>query len=185
VKPFSYVLLPSAFDTLGIVWQETPAGPKAYRVVLPDKHASVEDIIQRTFGDAAQQSCTLIMELGERIQRFLKGEAIGFDLDITALERCSEFQKHVLLAEYDIPRGWVSTYSRIARHLGIPGGARAVGRALATNPFPVIIPCHRAVRANGELGGFQGGQRMKRALLEFEGLEFSHTGKVRTNRIYY
>ena len=185
MTPYSYVLLPSAFGTLGMVWHETPTGPKVYRVVLSDEHAPAEDTIQRTSVDAVQHSCPLITELGERIQGFLQGEAIGFELDMIALERCSEFQQRVLLTEYAIPRGWVSTYGRIARHLGVPDGARAVGRALATNPFPIIIPCHRAVRANGELGGFQGGQRMKRALLESEGIEFSHTGKVRTNRIYY
>jgi methylated-DNA-[protein]-cysteine S-methyltransferase len=151
------------------------------RVALPDEHAPV----QRTFVDAVQQSCPPITELGERIQSFLRGEAIVFDLGIVALEKCSEFQRRVLLAEYDIPRGWVSTYGRIARHLGIPGGARAVGRALATNPFPIIIPCHRAILSNGRLGGFQGGQNMKRALLKMEGVEVSHTGKVLTNRIYY
>jgi methylated-DNA-[protein]-cysteine S-methyltransferase len=89
------------------------------------------------------------------------------------------------LAEYRIPRGWISTYGRIARHLGTPGGARAVGGALARNPFPIIIPCHRAIGANSELGGFRGGLEMKRALLELEGVEFSQTGKVLTDRIYY
>lgn len=185
MEPFSYVLLPSAFGTLGIVWQDTQIGPKVYQVVLPDEHAAVEDSIQGIFADASPKSCPPIAELAERIQSFLKGEAIAFDLDIIALERCSEFQGRVLLAEYNIRRGWVSTYGRIARHLGIPGGARAVGRALACNPFPIFIPCHRAIRSNGELGGFQGGQKMKRALLELEGIEFSQTGKVRTNRIYY
>jgi methylated-DNA-[protein]-cysteine S-methyltransferase len=91
----------------------------------------------------------------------------------------------VLLAEYEIPRSWVSTYGRIARSLGIPDGARAVGGALSRNPFPIIIPCHRAIRSNGELGGFQGGLRMKRALLELEGIGFSAEGKVLTERIYY
>jgi methylated-DNA-[protein]-cysteine S-methyltransferase len=181
MQSFSYVLLPSAFGTLGMVWQETPPGPKVYRVVLPDEHAPV----QRTFVDAVQQTCPPITELGERIQSFLRGEAIVFDLGIVALEKCSEFQRRVLLAEYGIPRGWVSTYGRIARHLGIPGGARAVGRALATNPFPIIIPCHRAILSNGRLGGFQGGQSMKRALLKLEGIEISHVGKVLTSRIYY
>ena len=185
MKSFSYVLLPSAFGALGIVWQETPSGPKVYRVILPDEQVSVEDSIKRTSVLARRQSCPSITELGERIQSFLKGVAIVFDLDTIAMERCSGFQRRVLLAEYDIPRGWVSTYGKIARRLGIPGGARAVGRALATNPFPIIIPCHRAILSNGGLGGFQGGQRMKRALLESEGIEFSHTGKVRTNRIYY
>jgi methylated-DNA-[protein]-cysteine S-methyltransferase len=185
MTPYSYVLLPSAFGTLGMVWHETAAGPKVYRVVLPDEHAPAEDKIQRTFVDAVQHSCPLITELGERIKGFLQGKAIGFELDIIALERCSEFQRRVLLAEYAIPRGWVSTYGRIARHLGVPGGARAAGRALATNPFAIIIPCHRAILSNGRVGGFQGGQRMKRALLELEGVEFSQTGKVLTNRIYY
>lgn len=185
MKPFSYVLLPSAFGALGMVWQETAMGPKVRQVVLPGEDASVEDAIQATFGGAIQQSCPPITELGEQIQSFLKGEAIVFDLDIVALEGCSEFQRRVLLAEHAIPRGWVSTYGRIARHLGVPGGARAVGRALATNPFPIIIPCHRAILSNGGLGGFQGGQKMKRALLKMEGVEFSQTGRVLTSRIYY
>jgi methylated-DNA-[protein]-cysteine S-methyltransferase len=185
MKSFFYVLLPSAFGTLGIVWWETPAGPKVYRVVLPHEQAPAEQTIRGAFGGAVQQTCLPITELGQRIQRFLQGEAVDFDLSLIALERCSEFQQRVLLAEYDIPRGWVSSYGRIARRVGSPGGARAVGRALATNPFPILIPCHRAVRANGELGGFQGGEKMKRALLELEGIAFSPSGKVRMDRVFY
>jgi methylated-DNA-[protein]-cysteine S-methyltransferase len=89
------------------------------------------------------------------------------------------------LAEHRIPRGWVSTYGRIAKSLAVPRGARAVGSALSHNPFPIIIPCHRALRSNGELGGFQGGLAMKRALLELEGVQFSPTGRVLTDRVYY
>jgi len=180
-----FTLLPSAFGTLGIVWQETDKGPKVRRVFLPNEATAVEDFVQMTFAGASPLSCPAIAELGERIQCFLEGETVDFELEIIALERCSEFQQRVLVAEYRIPRGWVSIYGRIARHLGIPGGARAVGRALSRNPFPIIIPCHRAIRANGELGGFQGGQSMKRALLELEGIEFSQSGKVLTNRIHY
>ena len=116
---------------------------------------------------------------------FLEGEAVHFDLAILALEWCSDFQTRVLMAEHKIPRGCVSTYGTIARHLGVPRGARAVGGALARNPFPIIIPCHRAIRSDGRLGGFQGGPDMKRALLEFEGMEFSATGKVLTKRFCY
>jgi methylated-DNA-[protein]-cysteine S-methyltransferase len=130
-------------------------------------------------------SCDDILELGERIQRFLEGEPIKFELDMTSLEICPAFQRRVLLAEYEIPRGWISTYGRISRNLAIPNGARAVGRALSQNPFPIIIPCHRAIRSDGELGGFQGGLRMKRALLEHEGVSVSDGGKVLTTRIYY
>jgi methylated-DNA-[protein]-cysteine S-methyltransferase len=124
-------------------------------------------------------------ELGERVQHFLGGDAVDFDLGLLALGRCSPFQRKVLLAEHGIPRGWVSTYGRIARHVGVPGGARAVGGALSRNPYPVIVPCHRAIRSDGQLGGFQGGRRMKRALLELEGVEFGPAGRVLTGRFYY
>jgi methylated-DNA-[protein]-cysteine S-methyltransferase len=176
MEPLSYTLLPSAFGTFSLVWQETEKGPTVHRVLFPH---------EQTLASARRLSCPAIAELGERIQSFLEGEAVDFGLDILALERCSEFQRRVLLAEYGIPRGWISTYGRIARHLGVPGGARAVGGALARNPFPIIIPCHRAIRANGELGGFRGGLEMKRSLLELEGIEFSQTGRVLTDRIFY
>jgi methylated-DNA-[protein]-cysteine S-methyltransferase len=185
IESHLYTLLPSAFGTFSIVWQETDKRPKVHRVFLPHEETPVENLVQMAFVDASPLSCPAIAELGERIQRFLEGEAVDFDLEIVALERCSEFQRRVLLAEYRIPRGWVSTYGRIARNLGIPGGARAVGGALAHNPFPIIIPCHRAIRSNGGLGGFQGGQKMKRALLELEGIQVSPSGKVLMNRIHY
>jgi methylated-DNA-[protein]-cysteine S-methyltransferase len=101
------------------------------------------------------------------------------------MKQCSEFQRRVLLAEYGIRRGWVSTYGRIARHLGMPQGARAVGSALAHNPFPIIIPCHRAIAADGSLGGYQGGPEMKRSLLEMEGIAFGANGRVQVERFYY
>jgi O-6-methylguanine DNA methyltransferase len=112
-----------------------------------------------------------IQNLLDNIKRFLLGENITFDLSLLELERCSEFQKRVLIAEYNIPRGTVSTYTRIANHIGSPKAARAVGNALATNPFPIVIPCHRAVRSNGTLGGYQGGSEMKKRLLQMEGIK--------------
>jgi methylated-DNA-[protein]-cysteine S-methyltransferase len=181
----SYVLVPSAFGTLRVVWKETVAGPQVYRVFLPNEGFLAQDLIQITFPDASPRSCAAIAELGGRVLRFLDGEAVDFDLSLLALERCSPFQRAVLLAEHGIPRGWVSTYGRIAAHLGVPGGARAVGQALARNPFPIVIPCHRAIRSDGQLGGFQGGREMKRALLELEGVAVTPAGKVTTDRFYY
>jgi len=78
----------------------------------------------------------------------------------------------------------VSTYGRIARKLGLPRAARAVGNALARNPFPLIIPCHRAVRFDGSLGGYAGGVRMKKMLLELEGVEFDRHGRVITKKFW-
>jgi len=116
---------------------------------------------------------------------FLDGEPVVFDLSLLALGDCSPFQRRVLEAEHGIPRGWVTTYGRIAQHVGVPRGARAVGGALARNPFPILIPCHRAIRSDGTLGGFQGGAAMKRTLLELEGVRFGSDGRAVTPRYYY
>lgn len=185
MTPLHYVLLPSSFGALSVVWQETAQGPRVYQILLPNHQTSLEEVVQAGYAGASNLTCSTIGELGERIQTFLKGEAVDFELDMIALERCSEFQQRVLLAEHNIPRGWVSTYGKIGAVLEIPGGARAVGRALARNPFPIVIPCHRAIRSDGGLGGFQGGVKMKRALLEGEGIEFMQGGKVLMRKVFY
>ena len=185
LKSLYYMTVPSAFGTLSIVWREVEGKPKVQRLLLPNEEIPIENVLDKTFGSVHPSSCSLITELSNKIQGYLKGEVVTFELDIISLEECSEFQRKVLIAEHKIPRGWVSTYGRIARSLEIPGAARAVGRALSRNPFPIIIPCHRAIKSNGELGGFRGGLRMKRALLELEGVEFSQAGKVLTERVYY
>jgi len=180
-----YTVLLSSFGPLGVVWQESTHGARVQRLFLPRPDRPTDRPIRDTFVEARPGSSPEIDELGHRISCFLAGQPVVFPLDGIALQRCPEFQQHVLLAEYAIPRGWVSTYGRIARHLGLPGGARAVGNALAHNPFPIIIPCHRAIRTDGKLGGFQGGITMKRALLELEGVEVSASGRVLTDRFYY
>ncbi|MBD3204831.1 methylated-DNA--[protein]-cysteine S-methyltransferase [Candidatus Bathyarchaeota archaeon] len=125
-----------------------------------------------------------IRRLSNQLVNFLEGKDVKFQLEILNWNRCTSFQIRVLEAEYNIPRGYVSTYSRIASHIGVRRGARAVGNALATNPFPLVIPCHRAVRSDGSLGGYQGGTDMKKKLLEMEGLEFNDS-KVQMSKVFY
>lgn len=185
MAPPSYILVLSTFGRIGLVWRETGEGPKVQRLVLPSGEVPAEEAIRASFTGARSRSCLEMAELAEQVAEFLKGQDFVFPLDVLALETCSAFQQRVLRAEHGIPRGWVSTYGRIARHLEVPGASRAVGRALASNPFPILIPCHRAIRSDGELGGYQGGLEMKRALLELEGIEISPTGQVLTTRIYY
>jgi methylated-DNA-[protein]-cysteine S-methyltransferase len=177
--------IPSPFGTLSIVWRETSEGPKVRRLLLPDERIPADEVMQTTHTNIGSVSNPVVRSLAERIQSFLKGEAVQFQVSLADLGECSEFQRRVLLAEYGIPRGWVSTYGRIAMRLGSPGAARAVGTALSRNPFPIIIPCHRAIRSDGHLGGFRGGLKMKRALLELEGVEFSRTGMVLTSSLFY
>jgi len=180
-----YTSFSSPFDTFTIVWKENGSDLQIQRIFLSDPKRKSEAKALESFKQIKLESSSSIALLGENIQRFFKGERVDFELELLDFNQCFEIQKNVLLAEYKISRGWVSTYKRIAHHLNIPKGARVVGNALARNPFPIIIPCHRAIKTNGELGGFQGGIDMKRALLELEGIEISNKGKVITNRIYY
>jgi methylated-DNA-[protein]-cysteine S-methyltransferase len=184
ISPF-YVLVPSPFGTLTLLWQNAPEKPQVQRVLLPEDGRPTETMLRTLYSAARPGSCAAMANLGQRITAFLEGQDIVFPLDILALDTCPEFQQRVLRAEHAIPRGWVSTYGRIAAHLGAPGAARAVGNALANNPFPILIPCHRAIRSDGTLGGYQGGVAMKRALLEMEGMEVSPDGKVPVDLFFY
>ena len=88
------------------------------------------------------------------------------------LSGLTDFQQAVLRRTAMIPRGEVRPYRWIAKEIGKPGAVRAVGTALAQNPVPVIIPCHRVVRSDGTLGKYSlGGADNKRVLLEIEGLD--------------
>jgi O-6-methylguanine DNA methyltransferase len=88
------------------------------------------------------------------------------------LRGLSEFEQAVLLKALEIPSGEVRPYSWIAREIGHPGAVRAAGSALAKNPVPLLIPCHRVVRSDGHIGNYSlGGPRNKRRLLEVEGAQ--------------
>lgn len=184
IERLFYDVVSTGFGSMAIVWWNSASGPRVRQVFLCGKKKA-ECVVEKKFPLARPFSSPEVDGLGDQVRRFLEGQAVVFDLNFMALEVCVKFQRKVLLAEYGIPRGWISTYGRIAKHIGVGGGGRAAGRALAENPFPIIIPCHRAVRADGELGGYQGGSGMKRALLEMEGVEFAANGKVRMERIFY
>ena len=87
------------------------------------------------------------------------------------------FQKAVWEATKQVPRGKVTTYAAIAKFIGRPRAARAVGNALNKNPYSPKVPCHRVVKSNGSLGGFSGGARKKKQFLEREGV------KIRNNKV--
>lgn len=88
------------------------------------------------------------------------------------LRGLSEFEQAVLLKALEIPRGEVRTYAWIAREIGRPTAVRAVGSALRKNPVPVLIPCHRVVRTDGQIGNYAlGGRDAKRAILAAEGVD--------------
>lgn len=93
------------------------------------------------------------------------------------MEKITEFQKLVYAQAKKIPRGKVSTYADIAKSIGRPKSARAVGNALHKNPFAPIVPCHRVVKSDGSLGGFASGENEKIIILKKEKVEVRN-GKI-------
>jgi len=111
---------------------------------------------------------TPLLERAEgQIMEYLNHQRQVFDLPLSPAG--TDFQKKVWTALSDIPYGQTRSYGDIARRIGCPGGARAVGMANHANPIPILIPCHRVVGAKGQLTGYAGGLELKRALLALEG----------------
>lgn len=181
----SYCIRRTPFGPVAIFWSIYRGRPKIRRVLLSKTGVSPKQLDEASFPDFISSSCAEVDVVADQIVAFLAGDDIRFSLDIARLDLCSNFQQKVLRAEHGIPRGRVSTYQRIASYLGNPKGARAVGTALANNPFPIIIPCHRAIRSDGTLGGYQGGPEMKRALLEMEGIIFNALARIATEEVFY
>lgn len=172
LEPHFHIFLPTRFGLFAVVWKEKLGTLSVQQIYLPRERGELEKVLFSSFPQSQTRQHPQIQTLCADIQSSLEGTEVQFSLETMALERCPDFQRKVLLAEFSVPRGWVTTYGRIAHALGVNKAARAVGSALAHNPFPIVIPCHRAIQSNGKLGGYQGGLAMKRALLEQEGVEF-------------
>ena len=106
----------------------------------------------------------------QQLQEYFQGKRSSFKLDLY-LNDLTQFQRRVLLATLDIPQGQITTYGEVAKRLGKAQWARAVGQALARNPIPILIPCHRVLAADGSLHGYSGGKGIetKARLLQLEG----------------
>lgn len=107
--------------------------------------------------------------LVQALRRYSAGEVVDpatLPVDL----RGPKFHVAVYRALLRVPRGAVRTYQGLASDCGSPRAMRAVGQAMAKNPLPIVVPCHRVVAAGGALGGYTGGVAKKRTLLELEGV---------------
>ncbi len=136
-------------------------------LVLPQR--SPRQVRQR-FGNSlegAAPSPDSLQDLVRRLMAYLDGHRVTFP-DRLDLSRATAFQREVWGVARLIPYGETRSYGWVAAQIKRPGAARAVGQALARNPLPIIIPCHRVLASNGNLGGYSGGLEMKRHLLALE-----------------
>ncbi len=127
------------------------------------KFLSVLDPMARTEHDA-----TILASITAQFRAYFSNPRGGFDLPLD-LSRVKPFQQRVLETIAQIPSGTVWTYRQVAAAMGSPTASRAVGRALATNPLMIVLPCHRVVGSDGSLHGYRGGLEAKQRLLQLEG----------------
>jgi methylated-DNA-[protein]-cysteine S-methyltransferase len=120
-------------------------------------------------GPGVVRSHAALGEVGGAVVKYLDGEPVSLDFPIDLSLTHSPFRRHVLEELRGVRRGEVVTYGDLAIRSGAPRAARAVGSACATNPVPIIVPCHRVVPAGGGVGSYGGGPKRKQFLLELEG----------------
>ena len=158
-------------DTLGNVWLAVSEdGLRAVQIGDPES-----EFVRSIAGEQTDPvlDAESISPVASQLREYFSGIRQGFEIEID-WSQLSAFQKQALRRAISIPFGEVRTYGQVAQDMGYPiSAARAVGRAMAANPMPIIIPCHRVVGANGELTGYggAGGIKTKAWLLELEGYD--------------
>jgi len=163
------VVISTALGGCTLAWE----GNLVTRFRLPHADGSAEPD-----GKPASSLPAWVAALQEAVQRHLKGETQDFGHVPYAFDRVTPFQRSVYEAALTVKAGETWTYGQLAAALGLPPGAsRAVGAALGRNPWPLLIPCHRFVGANGKLTGFSapGGTATKLRLLALEGAQWFPT----------
>ena len=139
------------------------------RVALSGRAKEAAAVADMAGAGPADPAAVRIAEQAEReIREYLAGRRRTFSVPVD-LAALPPFHRTVSEALRKVAYGETVTYGGLARRLGRPKAARAVGQAMARNPVPLLVPCHRVLAASGRLGGFGGGPDLKRRLLDLEG----------------
>jgi methylated-DNA-[protein]-cysteine S-methyltransferase len=120
----------------------------------------------KTIATGWEESSAPFADVRTQLEEYFAGERTTFDVQLAA--EGARFEREVWHALEEIPYGETVSYGEIARRVGQPTAARAVGTANGRNPIAVIVPCHRVIGADGTLTGYGGGLERKRLLLELE-----------------
>ena len=168
-KGARFVLFGTAIGRCALMWR----GGLVVGAALPERdEAAIRARIAERFPEAEEsEPPAFITEAVALIVRLLAGERVdlgGIPIDLGA---AADLDRKAYGAVRRIPPGEVRTYGDIAREIGAPSAAQAVGAALARNPVPIVVPCHRVLASGGRSGGFSapGGVATKFRMLEIEG----------------
>lgn len=122
-------------------------------------------------GDVPRSTSPTSDSLIKELDRYFAGEATTFSVPLDP-ETGTAFQREVWKQLARIPYGQTRSYAEIAAAVGKPAAARAVGLANKNNPIAIVVPCHRVIKTDGSLGGYNSGPHVKKILLELEGIRF-------------
>jgi methylated-DNA-[protein]-cysteine S-methyltransferase len=166
----AYTLFTTAVGTCGIAW----GAQGIVGVQLPESNpsATLSRLLRKEGGNASPgQPPPEVQQTVENIVALLAGAPRDLQHARLDLGQVPEFYRRVYEIVRQIPPGQTLTYGEVAARCGDPGAARTVGQAMARNPFPIIVPCHRVLAAQGKNGGFSahGGVTTKLKLLAIEG----------------
>jgi O-6-methylguanine DNA methyltransferase len=188
--PIRYTVVDGHF--LGAIYVAYTERGICYLTSAAGDEAEFVDQVRRRYGRAVSRDDTGRDRWQRALDRWFSGGRPEVNLDLSWL---TAFERAVLERALTIPRGAVRPYQWLAEQVGKPGASRAVGNAMARNPIPLFIPCHRVVAASGTIGNYSmGGPAVKRRLLEWEGVDVNRLEALarqgyrfkgsRTTRIY-
>lgn len=161
--PIFYNIIPSPLGLIGLAF--TSKGLCRIKIQIASETAFHEEL--RTDYHSIPEKKEPLNSLKKQFSLYFAGKLRDFSCPFD-LEEGTPFQKKVWRKLLAVPYGSTRSYEWLAKAVGKPGACRAIGNANGQNPLPIIVPCHRIVRKNGDLGGYTGGTHIKQFLLNLE-----------------
>ncbi|MBO7719838.1 MAG: methylated-DNA--[protein]-cysteine S-methyltransferase [Methanosphaera sp.] len=175
VSILKYLVINTLIGEITIVWDDTNMLLK--EILLPDNNTKKCNLGNISYPGVIFESHPdrYIHNLMSKIKDAVIGREVNFDLEKLDLSELTDFQRLVLEKQFEIPHGKATSYKELAKMIEKPRSARPTANVLASNPFPIIIPCHRTVLATWEVGGYAGikNNYYKKFLLTNEGVKIS------------
>lgn len=172
INLYKKIITNSPIDEITIIWMENPF--KIEEIILSNTQKTSNEIANDKYPNAKlKKAPKKLKRIIKELNKYFNEKEAHFSLDYLNLDKLTDFQRKVLIAEFNTKKGTVNSYGQLAKLINNPKAYRAVGSALSKNPFPIIIPCHRTVKSDRTIGGFCGiksGLKSKKTLLELEGI---------------
>lgn len=172
INLYKKIITNSPIDEITIIWMENPF--KIEEIILSNTQKTSNEIANDKYPNAKlKKAPKKLKRIIKELNKYFNEKDAHFSLDYLNLDKLTDFQRKVLIAEFNTKKGTVNSYGQLAKLINNPKAYRAVGSALSKNPFPIIIPCHRTVKSDRTIGGFGGiksGLKSKKTLLELEGI---------------